>query len=1303
MATTPYTITPGTATTTSLTTTLGTPSTTLVMVSTVPHKTTQGTATSVGTVTMHTQVPSFQPTSRPASTTAATSSVGTLMTASTSSPTTSPGSTATTSHGGFTSVPTHTTLRTTTRPHSTLGSSGPSTLVPGTSWTSPARPETGILTGTAGTIPTGSLTTSLMQTTSILGPSTFHTEVSTHTTQVGTTTEATTSQGTTSCEPRCQWTEWFDVDHPTSGVPHGDMETYEYIRAAGGTLCPAPEKIECRAERYPEVSIDQIGQVVDCSLQNGLTCRNENQTGNFTVCFNYNVRVLCCDRSHCPGTSTTASTPSPGPHTEVPVPSATSRWTEPGLSTKTTTHTSTSIPTIPRSLPTLPASTTHLPHTSGLQTSGTLTTATSRTAPTTTRLHSTPGSPGTSPALSTSATMPTVTSPLASSSSTAPPLAWSTAELTTTATLPMTTGSFTPLSSTPGTVASPLVPTSSPLTFSVSVAPSSNLTTLRPTVLSSPHFSPLPCFCRAFGQLFSPGDVIYNKTDRAGCHFSAICNQHCDITRSQGTCPTSSPPVSSTPVSPSPPPGCDNAIPPRQVNESWTLDNCTVARCEGNNQVVLLPPEPVANVTCVNKHLPVKVWAESRPCHTHYECECACSGWGHRHYSTFDGTTYSFLGNCTYILVREIRPRYGNLSILLHSHYCRATVSGTSCPRALQVLYEAMEIILTTTTGTSGTEESLVLFDGVQVSGGFSKNGVSVSVTVATSMRVDIPAISMSVAFTRSTFQVWLPYSHFSHNTEGQCGTCTNSQSDDCRLPGGTMAPTCGHMAPSWQVPDSSREDCRPPPGPPPSASPWPPAPSISTATTSTLCSPGPLCELLLSPVFAECHAFVPPDSFFSSCASDHCQASPPEVLCQSLAVYAALCRARGVCTDWRNATSGLCELPCPATKVYQSCGPVQPASCNSRNQSPLSGGLAEGCFCPEGQLLFSSHQDICVPECPCVGPDGLPKFPGQRWVSDCQACVCDATSMSVQCTPIQCEAQGPAPQCDQDGFVIVSRPQANNPCCPEMLCVCNVTTCRQALSTCPPDQELVQEEGHCCPTFHCKPKLCEYDGKLYGVGTTFSAVIPCHTCTCLFGASQELVVQCEEDTCDPCSQGFVHFSTDGQCCGNCVPDACFTPEGQMLQTNQIWINSHVDNCTEYHCKIQNGVPVLMPQPTLCPDVSLCRGILRRTGCCYTCEEAEDACQVHAKMTILQHQGCEAVVTVTFCEGTCPGVSKYSMEAQTMQHHCSCCQESRTHQLAVTLLCPNGTAIQHSYTQVDACSCTTACVPLPMTPMGAPV
>lgn len=59
-----------------------------------------------------------------------------------------------------------------------------------------------------------------------------------------------------------------------------------------------------------------------------------------------------------------------------------------------------------------------------------------------------------------------------------------------------------------------------------------------------------------------------------------------------------------------------------QVNESWTLENCTVARCEGNNRVVLLAQKPVANITCANGQLPVTVSDPSEPCKFHYECEC---------------------------------------------------------------------------------------------------------------------------------------------------------------------------------------------------------------------------------------------------------------------------------------------------------------------------------------------------------------------------------------------------------------------------------------------------------------------------------------------------------------------------------------------------------------------------------------------------------------------------------------------------------------------------------------------------------
>lgn len=58
------------------------------------------------------------------------------------------------------------------------------------------------------------------------------------------------------------------------------------------------------------------------------------------------------------------------------------------------------------------------------------------------------------------------------------------------------------------------------------------------------------------------------------------------------------------------------------MNESWTLEDCTLARCEGDNRIVLLEPEPVAKITCVNGHLPVRVQSQQDPCQYHYECEC---------------------------------------------------------------------------------------------------------------------------------------------------------------------------------------------------------------------------------------------------------------------------------------------------------------------------------------------------------------------------------------------------------------------------------------------------------------------------------------------------------------------------------------------------------------------------------------------------------------------------------------------------------------------------------------------------------
>ncbi|KAM6950302.1 mucin-5AC-like [Lycodopsis pacificus] len=122
---------------------------------------------------------------------------------------------------------------------------------------------------------------------------------------------------TVPCSP-CEWSPWYDTSFPTLGIPGGDSEIYENIRAAGHKICAKPSQIQCRAEKFPNVTIDNLGQVVECNLANGLTCRNEDQSGPLALCFNYQIRVQCCDYTACPTTPIPSTTP-PIPTTKSPI------------------------------------------------------------------------------------------------------------------------------------------------------------------------------------------------------------------------------------------------------------------------------------------------------------------------------------------------------------------------------------------------------------------------------------------------------------------------------------------------------------------------------------------------------------------------------------------------------------------------------------------------------------------------------------------------------------------------------------------------------------------------------------------------------------------------------------------------------------------------------------------------------------------------------------------------------------------------------------------------------------------------
>ncbi|XP_055754858.1 mucin-5AC-like [Salvelinus fontinalis] len=155
-----------------------------------------------------------------------------------------------------------------------------------------------------------------------------------------TTTPTSTSTGVTptqcSGEEKCVWSDWINLGQPTSGFEGGDNESIKNIIAAGYHICSAPEAVECRAKQYPGLQISQLGQDVTCNPSVGLICQN-NMQGLQQKCFDYEIRVKCCQcgtTTHIPSTTTTTV-----PVVTTPTPTTTTLTSTAPATTKTTTQT----------------------------------------------------------------------------------------------------------------------------------------------------------------------------------------------------------------------------------------------------------------------------------------------------------------------------------------------------------------------------------------------------------------------------------------------------------------------------------------------------------------------------------------------------------------------------------------------------------------------------------------------------------------------------------------------------------------------------------------------------------------------------------------------------------------------------------------------------------------------------------------------------------------------------------------------------------------------------------------------------
>ncbi|KAM9860597.1 mucin-5B-like [Aulostomus maculatus] len=837
-------------------------------------------------------------------------------------------------------------------------------------------------------------------------------------------------------------------------------------------------------------------------------------------------------------------------------------------------------------------------------------------------------------------------------------------------------------------------------------------------------------------------DVVYNVTDGIGGCFIAYCNASCKFEIQSHPCPitplpsttvqfstttmasisTSVQPTTTVPRSSSPSTttlDCSDVEPPRKNGESWKVGNCTTAMCI-NGEITETPTVcPTAQpLICASGRKSVQVYDDDGCC-IHYECECVCSVWGESHYKTFDGKSYTFKENCSYYLVKEILSKY-NLTIILNNHDCDPSDSSF-CVQTLTVKYRSNTIVLTQLR-TAGTVANVVYVNQKRVYPAY-RNSMLRLTSTDMAITLQLPDIDTEVVYRGSSFTIDLPYSLFGGTTEGQCGTCDNSQSNDCRSPNGQVE-TCSDSANQWHVPGT--------PCVTPTTSPVPTTASRSTSratrsTTQPVCRPA-VCDLLTSSVFTPCHTVVPPGPFLTSCVSDGCSAG--NYSCSSLEAYATECSSAGVCVEWRNHTGGQCDHKCPDNKVYMACRPPVEPTCNDRyNQkfqadSKASSSPEEGCFCPPGTTLFNTVYDTCVTSCGCVGSDGKPKQPGDTWTSNCNTCECDRDSMSVRCQPVHCPPV-PRPDCSGPGQQLINRTEG---CCPAESCACNLTACPPP-PTCPTGLglALAVSNGTCCPSFRCDPKgVCVYNSTEYKPGskiptpespsvpalpapappagppgTSPDTVRACQECYCSHDpdpATGLNTITCTPTICHAnCSEGYEYQREPARCCGTCVQKSCIVtaPDDttHAIQVNATYVLPD-DKCVTYTCKNVSGGLVTKETRTTCPpfnplDCEPGTEATDASGCCQTCKR-HSVCKVQGTPTVIRASGCRSSqpVNVTSCAGLCGSSSTFTAAANAMTHQCECCRESATSQRQVALMCPDGSTLQFTYTFVETCHCS---------------
>nr|XP_044995578.1 von Willebrand factor [Jaculus jaculus] len=618
----------------------------------------------------------------------------------------------------------------------------------------------------------------------------------------------------------------------------------------------------------------------------------------------------------------------------------------------------------------------------------------------------------------------------------------------------------------------------------------------------------------------------------------------------------------------------------KRPGDVWTLpDQCHTVTCLPDGQTLLKShrvncdrgPRP----SCPSSLSPVRV---EETCGCHWTCPCVCVGSSTRHIVTFDGQNFKLTGSCSYVLFQDPEQ---DLEVILHNGACSPGMRQT-CMKFIELKYASLSVEL--------HSDMEVAVNGRLVSVPYVAGDVEVSIYAVIMHEVRFTRLGHIFTFTppNNEFQLQLsPKTAASRTHGGLCGTCDENGANDFMLRNGTVTAAWKTLVQDWTV-QQPGSLCQPVPEEPC------PVSDVSR------------CQVLLSAVFAECHKVLAPATFYAICQQDGCHR---EQVCEVIASYAHLCRANGVCVDWR--TPDFCAMPCPPSLVYSHCEQGCPRHCDG-NASSCGDRPLEGCFCPPHQVLLEGS---CVPEgacTQCVAEDAVQHQFLETWIPDhqpCQLCTC-LSGRKINCTSQPCPTAR-APAC---GPCEVARPRKDaGQCCPEYECVCDLVNCDlPVVPSCEGGlQPTLTNPGECRPTYTCACRKEECP-------TVSPPACPPHRTPTLRKSQccdeYDCACSCTNSTAS-CPLGYLSSATTNDCgCTSvtCVPDKVCVHRGTIYPVGQFWEEGcDVCTCTDTEDAVI-GLRVAQCSQKPCEDS--CRPgfsyVLHEGECCGRC--LPSACEVVA-------------------------------------------------------------------------------------------